>query len=153
MGQEDEYFYDTEELDTDYSSPLSRSNRSKKRTKQQQRRRVLLVAGEENLLRYEQKPEAYLDLKLVSWNDSSAMEVRDPDAPDDLEDDEEHHKAAKASKPKQLRATARWDSSEHKSKYLNRETPLDAHVYLVVKVNVKFKLYSADWPRNNSRDM
>jgi hypothetical protein len=112
-----------------------------------------LVAGEENLLRYEQKPEAYLDLKLVSWNDSSAMEVRDPDAPDDLEDDEEHHKAAKASKAKQLRATARWDSSEHKSKYLNRETPLDAHVYLVVKVNVKFKLYSADWPRNNSRDM
>lgn len=133
---------------------------------------MLKVAGEENLLKSEQQKlegSSYLDLKLVSWNDSSAMEVRDAEAADLLGHDAADSSggsgvagddalaspvSSSSSRSKVLRATARWDSSEHKSKYLNRETPLDAQVYLVVKCNVKFKLYAADWPRHQkTRDL
>lgn len=153
---EDEYFYDTEEFfDDDMQKQRHargrRRNRKQKQSRQQ--RRLLLVAGAENTLKFEQRyhhqqhqqqqlnQATYLDLKLVSWNDSSAMEVRDTSEMGQSGVDEVQENL----KANLLRATARWDSSEHKSKYLNRETPLDAHVYLIVKCNVKFKLYSAEW--------
>jgi kinesin family member 13 len=41
-----------------------------------------------------------------------------------------------------LKAVASWDSSVHQSPYLNQLTPFDKHVYITVKVNVKFKLIS-----------
>lgn len=100
----------------------------------------VVTIGEENYLKFEKKDgqsSAYLDLKIISWNDSSAVEVQDAFENAYIDD-----LAKKLENGREiiLRATARWDSSEHKSKYLNKETPLDARVYLIIKVKVRFKL-------------
>lgn len=99
-----------------------------------------ITIGEENYLKYEKKDEqtsTYLDLKIISWNDSSAVEVQDAFENAYIDD---LAKKLENGREMILRATARWDSSEHKTKYLNKETPLDARVYLIIKVKVKFKL-------------
>lgn len=140
---EDQYFYDTEEF-FDHENPEPKANASKKSSSNyRQLRRAVMVVGNENMLKSEMKDDehssSYLDLKLVSWNDSSAVEVQDTS--ENAYTDELVSLSAERGKMA-LRATGRWDSSEHKSKHLNKETPLDAHVYLIVKVNVKFKLHS-----------
>lgn len=100
----------------------------------------VITIGEKNYLKYEKKDEqtsTYLDLKIISWNDSSDVEVQDALENAYIDD---LAKKLENGREMNLRATARWDSSEHKTKYLNKETPLDARVYLIIKVKVKFKL-------------
>lgn len=143
---DEQYFYDTEEFfDSDvYPAP---KKQVKKRPQHTTKRSVLLVAGADNLLKHERRGDdtTYLDLKLVGWNDSSAVEVQEASENAYAEP----LPASSDARSVLLRATARWDSSEHKSKYLNKETPLDTLVYLIVKVNVKFKLFSTHSNRQN----
>lgn len=145
---EDQYFYDTEEYFS-RENPEPKPISSKKTTKQYQLRRIVKTVGEDSLLKFEKTDDyqsSYLDLKIVNWNDSSAVEVQDASENtyvDELKTSSEPGKLV-------LRATAQWDSSEHKSKHLNKETPLDEHVYLIVKINVKFKLNLIDSSNGNS---
>lgn len=143
---DDQYFYDTEEFFDEYPKPKSNKNNSKRR---KQRKRVVLVSGRDCLLKYEQKESIYVDLKLVSWNDSSAVEMRDTSENAYVDD---YSSESSGSSNLALRATARWDSSEHRSLYLNKETPLDKLIYLVVKVNLKFKLYTANGIKQNRKE-
>jgi cell division protein FtsB len=112
------------------------SRRSKSLPKK--RRPPLKTCSEDGFLKLEAKGESdFIDLKLVSWNDSSRVEIRDnnnetggfEEPPVDLDP---------ANYP--LRAVSRWDSSEHKSIYLNQITPVDKIIYLTLKLNVKMKI-------------
>lgn len=93
------------------------------------------TAGRECYLKNEHRDGHYIDLKLIEWNDSSRVEVRDStDAADsDLSTDVDESSLV-------LKAVGQWDSTEHKSIYLNKETPLDKQVYLIVKLVLRFKL-------------
>jgi hypothetical protein len=137
----DEYFYDNE----DYFESKN-SNRKKRRgAAAANNRNVLLSGGKDCYLKNEHRDSSFVDLKLISWNDSTLVEMRDTA---DMGEDEgagrhythsdEHLDLDEASLI--LKAVARWDSSDHKTIYLNKETPLDKRVYLIVKVTLRFRL-------------
>lgn len=108
-------------------------------------KKVLLTCGQDCNLKHEQQESSYINLKLISWKDSSRVEMvdseefkqdcADTEINSELDSDNKHVGLS-------LRAVARWDSSEHRSIYLNKETPLDKLVYLNVKINLKLKIVS-----------
>ena len=100
----------------------------------EKRSRSLGTYGTDCCLKSESPEAVYLDLKLISWNDSSQLEIRDADTY------EEHDEGFTDSSSFPLKAVCRWDSSEHKSIYMNQITPLDNVIYLTVKANLKLRL-------------
>lgn len=121
---------DTDDTDNEDSDEISRKYKSK---------RVLFTCGEECFLKNEHKESGFLNLKLVSWNDSTLVEMVDTEEVKE-ELNENDLEICNSLDDSKLKAVARWDSSEHRSIYLNRETPLDKKVYLTVKVNLKLKI-------------
>ncbi|RMZ95929.1 kinesin KIF13A [Brachionus plicatilis] len=93
------------------------------------------TCGDECFLKNESKNASFICLKIVGWNDSNQVEMVDSNQlGEDLND----------SDGSSLKAVARWDSTEHASFDLNKETPLDRLVYLTVKINLKLKLINAE---------
>ncbi len=131
--QPQKYAYSDEDDSTDEvgSNNRSTSRRSKKFTA----KKALKTCSEDCLLKLETNDANYIDLKIISWNDSAQVEIRD-------NNETSFEEADLDSANSTLRAVSRWDSSEHKSTHLNQITPVDKIVYLTLKLNVKMKVYS-----------
>ncbi|CAF0703162.1 unnamed protein product [Brachionus calyciflorus] len=112
--------------DTDYSDNDDDFELSRKK-----KNLALKTFGEECYLKYERKDTQFLSLKIISWNDSNSVEMIESSTKFEFDE---------TDSPNSLKAVARWDSTEHGSQYLNKETPIDRIVYLTVKINLKLKI-------------
>lgn len=102
-----------------------------------QERKQIETYSHDSYLKSETAGSYFIDLKIVSCNDSSKVKIVANKSDDDFEDDDEL-----TSNEDSLKAVASWDSSEHQSMYLNQITPVDKLVYLTLKIFVKCKLKS-----------
>lgn len=93
------------------------------------------IYGDDCFLSDETNRTSFIPLKIVSWTDSNRVEMNDLNQKKDNLDDLTNSC---------IKSVARWDSTEHQSVYLDKETPLDRFVFLTVKVNLKLKLIKTD---------
>jgi hypothetical protein len=142
ISQTQKYTYSDEGDSPDEND--SSSNRSSRRSKKFTFKRALKTCSEDCYLKLEAADANYIDLKIISWNDSAQVEICDNNEASFEETTPDADNFA-------LRAVSRWDSSEHKSIHLNQITPADKIVYLVLKLNVKMKAYSMNAGRLNDQ--
>jgi kinesin family protein 13 len=125
------------------------ANDSEDDERENHRKNKISTYGDDCYLKNEPQNARFIDLKLIRWNDSSLVEVVDNELNDYNNDfdyssggdetEEYTNNSQSSTSNLSLKATARWDSSVHQSLYLNQPTPLDRHVYLTIKINLKFK--------------
>ncbi len=142
LNTSDDYYED--DLESNQSSLLLGTGGGLSNKKWSSSWERAVVCGKECLLKDEQLDTRFVDLKLVRWNDSSAMvemvagdEFRETGA-----DCQSAELVGGGEDVMGLKAVALWDSSIHQSGFLNQVTPADRDVYLTVKVNLKMKILS-----------
>jgi kinesin family protein 13 len=134
-----DYDHDDNEDDDDYSSSSSSSSSSSEE-EDDAHKRTKKICGKDCHLKSEQSDHKFVDLKLLQQQDTVVVRS------DFIYDS--NGKNRSSSNNSCVSALASWDSSVHQSPYLNQLTPIDKHVYVTVRVNVRFKLASSSSSKN-----